>query len=103
MRVFSGGLATETNTFAPMPTGLESYKDRGYFAAGQHPNQLTFFAAPLASGVTGLAWRSSVSITVRVKISGTSPIPVIASSRRPLLTAIPADSCPRCCWAYIPR
>ncbi|MEO8655811.1 MAG: M81 family metallopeptidase, partial [Ramlibacter sp.] len=49
MRVFSGSLATETNTFAPMPTGLESFKDRGYFPAGQHPKELTFFSGPLCA------------------------------------------------------
>lgn len=47
MRVFSGSLATETNTFGPMPTGLASFKDRGYYAAGQHPDQMTFFSGPL--------------------------------------------------------
>ena len=49
MRVFSGSLATETNTFAPMPTGLESFKDRGYFPAGRHPKELTFFSGPLCA------------------------------------------------------
>ena len=49
MRVFSGSLATETNTFAPMPTGLASFKDRGYFPAGQHPKELTFFSGPLCA------------------------------------------------------
>lgn len=47
MRVFSGSLATETNTFGPMPTGLASFKDRGYYPAGQHPNQITLFSGPL--------------------------------------------------------
>ena len=47
MRVFSGGLATETNTFAPMPTGLASFRDRGYYAAGRHPDEMSFFAGPL--------------------------------------------------------
>ncbi|VTU34150.1 hypothetical protein H4CHR_03358 [Variovorax sp. PBS-H4] len=47
MRVFSGSLATETNTFGPMPTGLASFKDRGYFPAGKHPEQMTFFSGPL--------------------------------------------------------
>ncbi|MFO1326011.1 MAG: M81 family metallopeptidase [Rubrivivax sp.] len=47
MRIFSGTLATETNTFAPMPTGLQSYRERGYFPAGQHPDEMTFFAGPL--------------------------------------------------------
>ncbi|MDB5827527.1 MAG: MlrC [Variovorax sp.] len=49
MRVFSGSLATETNTFAPMPTGLSSFKDRGYFPAGKHPKELTFFSGPLCA------------------------------------------------------
>lgn len=47
MRVFSGALATETNTFAPMPTGMASFRERGYFAAGQHPDHMFFFAGPL--------------------------------------------------------
>jgi len=47
MRVFSGSLATETNTFGPMPTSLASFRDRGYFPAGQYPDQLTLFAGPL--------------------------------------------------------
>ncbi|OYU72982.1 MAG: microcystin LR degradation protein MlrC-like protein, partial [Burkholderiales bacterium PBB5] len=47
MRVFTATLATETNTFAPMPTGLASFQQEGYFPAGTHPNQMTFFAGPL--------------------------------------------------------
>ncbi|SEB04076.1 M81 family metallopeptidase [Variovorax sp. YR216] len=47
MRVFSASLATETNTFGPMPTGLASFRDRGYFPAGQHPDTLTLFSGPL--------------------------------------------------------
>ena len=39
MRVFSGALATETNTFAPMPTGLASFRDRGYYPAGTAPRR----------------------------------------------------------------
>jgi microcystin degradation protein MlrC len=38
MRVFSATLATETNTFAPMPTGLSSFHERGYYKAGTHPD-----------------------------------------------------------------
>jgi microcystin degradation protein MlrC len=47
MRVFSASLATETNTFGPMPTGIASFKDRGYFPAGQHPDALTIYSGPL--------------------------------------------------------
>lgn len=47
MRVFTAALATETNTFAPVPTGLASFKDREYFRAGQHPDHITGSAGPL--------------------------------------------------------
>lgn len=47
MKVFSATLATETNTFAPMPTGLEAFEERGLFAAGGHPDAPTLFTGPL--------------------------------------------------------
>jgi microcystin degradation protein MlrC len=47
MRVFSGSLATETNTFGPMPTSIASFRDRGYFPAGSHPDHMLYFAGPL--------------------------------------------------------
>jgi len=47
MRIFSGGIATETNTFAPMPTGMATFRDRGYYPAGTHPDQMFYFAGPL--------------------------------------------------------
>jgi microcystin degradation protein MlrC len=47
MRVFTASLATETNTFAPMPTGLASFRESGYFPAGTHPPHLTLFSGPL--------------------------------------------------------
>ncbi len=47
MRVFSGGIATETNTFGPMPTGMASFQDRGYYPAGTHPDHMFYFAGPL--------------------------------------------------------
>ncbi|WP_374665073.1 M81 family metallopeptidase [Ramlibacter sp.] len=47
MRVFSGGIATETNTFGPMPTGMASFQDRGYYPGGTHPDHMFYFAGPL--------------------------------------------------------
>lgn len=47
MRVFSATLAVETNTFAPMPTGLSSFREFGYYPAGQHPDRMTLYAGPL--------------------------------------------------------
>ena len=47
MRVFTASLATETNTFSPLPTGLDAYREGGYFPAGTHPPQMQFFSGPL--------------------------------------------------------
>ncbi|MGY2492295.1 M81 family metallopeptidase [Cupriavidus sp. CP313] len=47
MRVFSAGIGTETNTFSPLPTGLDAFKAGGYYPAGKHPEQMTRYAAPL--------------------------------------------------------
>lgn len=47
MRVFTASLATETNTFAPLPTGLDSFRQECYFPAGSHPDRMSFFACPL--------------------------------------------------------
>jgi len=75
MRVFSGSLATETNTFGPMPTGLASFKDRGYFPAGQHPDQMTFFSGPLwAARLRGKAngWELVEGMVAGAQPSGTT-------------------------------
>lgn len=47
MRVFTASIATETNTFGPLPTGWPSWLEGGYAPAGRHPDHMTFFAAPL--------------------------------------------------------
>lgn len=56
MRVFSAALATETNTFAPMPTGLSSFHERAYYPAGEHPDAMQMHSGPLwAAREIGLA------------------------------------------------
>ncbi len=47
MRVFAGSLGTETNTFSPLPTGMDSYRESCYYPAGKHPDAPQFVAAPL--------------------------------------------------------
>ncbi|WEJ35007.1 M81 family metallopeptidase [Devosia sp. SD17-2] len=48
MRVFSAVLATETNTFSPIPTGLYSFVEDGdYYPAGQHPDHMTLYGGQL--------------------------------------------------------
>jgi microcystin degradation protein MlrC len=47
MRVFTASLATETNTFAPIPTDLRSFQEAGLFSPGAHPDGPTLTTSPL--------------------------------------------------------
>jgi len=38
MRLFAATLATETNTFSPLPTSLDSYKESVFLRPGEHPD-----------------------------------------------------------------
>jgi len=44
-RVFVGSVATETNTFSPLRTDLQDFKDSFYAAPGQHPDTPTLCSA----------------------------------------------------------
>jgi len=47
MRIFTATLGTETNTFSPIPTNLNSFKKRMYWGPGEHPDYPTEQTAPL--------------------------------------------------------
>jgi len=47
MRVFAASLATETNTFSPIPTDLAAFKESFYAPPGQHPDTPTLCSAPM--------------------------------------------------------
>jgi microcystin degradation protein MlrC len=48
MRIFSATIATETNTFSPMPTSLDAYKDAVFLRPGEHPDETPLMCtAPL--------------------------------------------------------
>ena len=47
MRVFTAALATETNTFAPIPTDLRSFEEAGLYPPGAHPDGPTLTTSPL--------------------------------------------------------
>ncbi|MDX6751813.1 M81 family metallopeptidase [Geminicoccaceae bacterium 1502E] len=49
MRLFVAALGTETNTFSPIPTGLESFREYLWFPAGEHPEEPRFFTGPLVA------------------------------------------------------
>jgi len=98
MRVFSGSLATETNTFGPMPTGIASFRDRGYFAAGRHPDKMTFFSGPLwAARLRGKehGWDLVEGMVAGAQPSGTTTRHAYETLREELLAdlraALPVD------------
>jgi microcystin degradation protein MlrC len=47
MRIFFGGIATETNTFSPISTGIDAYKTCFMARAGEHGEGPNLFTAPL--------------------------------------------------------
>jgi len=48
MRLFSATIATETNTFSPLPTSLEGYKEGVFLRPGEHPEETALMCtAPL--------------------------------------------------------
>ena len=98
MRIFSATLATETNTFAPMPTGLAAFKERGYFKAGTHPEQMSLFAGPLhAVRLRGrsLGWDLVEGMVASAQPGGTTTRHAYESLRDELLAdlqaALPVD------------
>jgi microcystin degradation protein MlrC len=98
MRIFSGGFGTETNTFAPMPTGMASFQERGYFAAGQHPDRMQEFSGPLwAARLRGKerGWYLAEGMVAAARPSGTVVRHVYEALRDELLAdleaALPVD------------
>ncbi len=47
MRIFAASIGTETNTFAPIPTALESFHESFYAKPGEHPDDPKLCTAPL--------------------------------------------------------
>ncbi|SEJ22983.1 MULTISPECIES: M81 family metallopeptidase [unclassified Variovorax] len=98
MRVFSASLATETNTFGPMPTGIASFQDRGYFPAGQHPDALTLYSGPLwAARIRGKekGWTLLEGMVAGAQPSGTTTRHAYETLREEMLNdlraALPVD------------
>ena len=93
MRIFSGALATETNTFGPMPTSLASFRDRGYFPAGQHPNHMLYFSGPLwAARLRGKdkGWELVEGLVAGAQPSGTTTRHAYETLREELLADLRA-------------
>ncbi|MBN9026291.1 MAG: M81 family metallopeptidase, partial [Rhizobiales bacterium] len=49
MRIFAASLATETNTFSPVPTDRASFEMAFYAGPGQHPETPTLCSSPIVA------------------------------------------------------
>ncbi len=49
MRIFTAALGTETDSFSPIPTGIESFREYLWFEPGTHPEEARFFTGPLVA------------------------------------------------------
>ena len=49
MRIFTASLATETNTFSPVPTDRKSFEAAFYAPPGQHPDTPTLCSSPMVA------------------------------------------------------
>jgi microcystin degradation protein MlrC len=47
MRIFTASLATESNSFSPIPTSRQSFESTRYYPPGRHPDDATHTTAPL--------------------------------------------------------
>lgn len=98
LRIFSGSLGTETNTFAPMPTGMSTFRETAYFPAGTHPPAMTLFAAPLwvaRQRCAELGWTLVEGMVAFAQPSGITTRAVYEALRNELLgdleRALPVD------------
>jgi microcystin degradation protein MlrC len=98
VRIFSGGLATETNTFGPMPTGLAAFHGRCYYRAGEHPDAMTLFSGPLLAARARCkehGWTLAEGMLAAAEPSGITTRAAYETLRDELLadlrTAMPVD------------
>ncbi|MBO1040592.1 M81 family metallopeptidase [Brucella pituitosa] len=66
MRIFTASLATETNTFSPVPTDRASFEMAFYAAPGKHPDTPTLCSSPI------IALRKRASAEGLTVIEGTA-------------------------------
>jgi microcystin degradation protein MlrC len=98
LRVFSGGVWTETNTFAPLPTSVASFQERWFFPSGSHPDHPLYCSGPLwAARVRGreLGWALSEGLVAGAQPGGVVTRAAYESLRDQLLddlrAALPLD------------
>ena len=98
MKVFTATIATETNTFASLPTGMQAYRDFAYFPAGTHPPSMSLFAGPLWAArqlAPARGWQLAEGLVAAAQPAGPTTRSTYESLRAELLEdlrrAMPVD------------
>ena len=83
MRLFAATLATETNTFSPLPTGLASYKESVFFRPNEHPDDAPRMCTAPLFVARGRAGKDGFTLVEHVrKQRGGAEVPVLFLTRR---------------------
>lgn len=94
MRVYTAVLATETNTFSPVPTGLDAFRLRGeYFPPGQHPDTACTFSAPFMvcrERAAQYGWQVVEGPYAFAQPGGATTAPAWAALREEMINALKA-------------
>ncbi len=75
MKLFTACLATETNTFAPLPTGTRSFEENYLARGGDHHEPVNMFAVPLMvwrKRAEERGWQVAESLCTFAQPSGTT-------------------------------
>lgn len=73
MKIFTAGIATETNTFGPLPTDQNAYESCYFVRGGAHPEQVNMFGQPLIvwkRNAVKRGWKVSESLCTFATPSG---------------------------------
>ncbi|MDD9964166.1 MAG: M81 family metallopeptidase [Gammaproteobacteria bacterium] len=95
-RLFTAQLATETNTFAPYPTGWATWRDMLYLERGEPSAPGSFdLTRPFVREAEKLGWQVEVGLRAFAQPAGRVPAPVYAELKGKLLAdlkaAMPVD------------
>lgn len=97
MHLFMATLSTETNTFAPMPTGLAAYHEYFYragTATQAPPTLMTEALHKWRAGAEALGWQVSESLTAIAEPAGLTPRGVYEGLRDHILRDLEAADQP---------
>ena len=98
-KIFTATLGTETNTFSPLPTGLNTFQETCLFRNGSYGDRVPMFGAPLAVWrhlADARGWHTTESLCAFAMPAGRTVKRVYEAFRDEILTdlraAMPVDA-----------